>query len=162
AQALSDYIDSGDTSGLVSQFDSNGAQNENEFAVYNAVQCADVDWPRSWAYWTKTTEQVYKTAPFQAWDNAWSNPASASWPVKGPAKPLRIDGKGLPPILMLQGTLDAATPYAGAQVAHRHLPSARMVVFEGEGNHAEIPTGACGQGYLTSYLSTGAVPEKPG
>jgi fermentation-respiration switch protein FrsA (DUF1100 family) len=162
AQALSDYIDGGSTSELISQFQSNGAQNENEFAVYNAVQCADVDWPRSWAYWNKATEQVYKTAPFQAWDNAWYNAACAFWPVKGPAKPLQIDGKGLPPILMLQGTLDAATPYAGAQDAHKRLPSARMVVFEGDGNHAQIPTDACGQGYLTGYLSTGAVPGKPG
>jgi pimeloyl-ACP methyl ester carboxylesterase len=162
AQALSDYIDGGSTSGLISQFEANGVQNENEFAVYNAVQCADVNWPHSWTYWNKATEQVYKTAPFQAWDNAWYNAACAFWPVKGPAKPMQIDGKGLPPILMLQGTLDAATPYAGAQDAHKHLPSARMVVFEGDGNHAQIPTDACGQGYLTSYLSTGAVPEKPG
>jgi pimeloyl-ACP methyl ester carboxylesterase len=126
------------------------------------VQCADADWPRSWAYWNKATQQVYKTAPFQAWDNAWYNAACAFWPVKGPAKPLHIDGRGLPPVLMLQGTLDAATPYAGAQDAHKRLPSARMVVFEGNGNHAQLPTDSCGQGYLTSYLSTGAVPEKPG
>ena len=164
AQALSDYLGSGgsDASGLISQWQSNGVQNENEFAVYNAVQCADVDWPRSWAYWNKATGQVYKTAPFQAWDNAWYNAACAFWPVKGPAKPLQIDGKGLPPILMLQGTLDAATPYAGAQDAHKHLPSARMVVFEGDGNHAQLPTDSCGQGYLTRYLATGAVPGKPG
>jgi pimeloyl-ACP methyl ester carboxylesterase len=164
AQALSGYLGSGgsDASGLISQWQLNGVQNENEFAVYNAVQCADVDWPRSWAYWNKATEQVYKTAPFQAWDNAWYNAACAFWPVKGPAKPLQIDGKGLPPILMLQGTLDAATPYAGAQDAHKHLPSARMVVFEGDGNHAQLPVDSCGQGYLTRYLATGAAPGKPG
>jgi pimeloyl-ACP methyl ester carboxylesterase len=164
AQALSDYLSSGgsDTGGLISQFQSNGAQNENEFAVYNAVQCADVDWPRSWAYWNRATKQVYRTAPFQAWDNAWYNAACAFWPVKGPAKPLQINGAGLPSILMLQGTLDAATPYLGAQNAHKRLPSARMVVFEGDGNHAQLPTDSCGQGYLTAYLSTGAVPGKPG
>jgi hypothetical protein len=63
---------------------------------------------------------------------------------------------------MLQGTLDAATPYAGAQDAHKHLPSARMVVFEGDGNHAQLPVDSCGQGYLTRYLATGAAPGKPG
>ena len=47
-------------------------QNENEFAVYNAVQCSDVNWPRSWAKWNSLTpEKVYQAAPFQAWDNAW-------------------------------------------------------------------------------------------
>jgi len=68
---------------MVAQYEGNGTQNENEFAVYNAVQCADVDWPRSFAYWTSDTELVYKTAPFQAWDNAWFNAACAFWPVKG-------------------------------------------------------------------------------
>jgi pimeloyl-ACP methyl ester carboxylesterase len=167
AQALSDYLNNGATGELISQYESNGVQNENEneFAVYNAVQCADVNWPRNWAKWQSDTEKVYKTAPFQAWDNAWYNAACAFWPVKGPAKPLQIKGQGLPPILMLQGTLDAATPYQGAQEAHRLLPSARMVVVEGGGNHGqslEVPPNTCVQNYLNNYLATGAVPEHPG
>jgi hypothetical protein len=66
---------------------------------------------------------------------------------------------------MLQGTLDAATPYAGAQVAHRLLPSARMVVVEGGGNHGQSlasPPNACVDGYLNRYLGTGTVPSGPG
>ena len=119
AAAFASYLNGHSTSTLVSQYDQEGVQNENEFAVYNAVECADVNWPRNWAVWNSATKAVYKTAPFEAWDNAWFNAACAFWPVKGPAKPLQIKGAGLPGILMLQGTLDAATPYAGAQVAHR-------------------------------------------
>ena len=66
---------------------------------------------------------------------------------------------------MLQGTLDPATPYAGAQNAHRLLPSARMVVVEGGGDHGqslETPPNACVQNYLNAYLATGAVPDRPG
>ena len=140
-------------------------QTENEFAVYNAVQCSDVNWPRSWARWNSDTEKVNQTAPFQAWDNAWYNAACAFWPVKGPSQPLKIGANGLPGILMLQGTLDAATPYAGAQVAHQDLPTARMVVVEGGGNHGqslEDPPDACVQGYLNNYLATGALPDHPG
>ncbi len=165
AQALSSYLNAGRTADLVAQYEGLGAQNENEFAVYNAVQCSDVNWPRSWAYWTSDAEMVYKKAPFQAWDNAWFNAACAFWPVKGPAKPLQIKGAGLPGILMLQGTLDPATPYAGAQDAHKLLPSARMVVVEGGGNHGqslEQPSNTCVQGYLNAYLATGALPEAPG
>jgi pimeloyl-ACP methyl ester carboxylesterase len=165
AQALSDYVNNGSGSALVSQYQEWGVQNENAFAVYNAVECADVNWPRNWAKWQSDTLRVYKTAPFQAWDNAWFNAACAFWPVKGPAQPLRIKGAGLPPILMLQGTLDAATPYAGAQNAHRLLPSARIVVVEGSGNHGqslESPADACVQNYLNGYLATGAVPDHPG
>jgi pimeloyl-ACP methyl ester carboxylesterase len=165
AQALSSYLDSGQTAGLISEYEQWGVTSANEFAVYNAVQCSDASWPRSWAYWTSDTEMVYKTAPFYAWGNAWLNAACAFWPVKGPAEPLQIKGAGLPGILMLQGTLDPATPYAGAQDAHRLLPSARMVVVEGGGNHGqslEVPPNSCVQGYVNAYLATGALPQGPG
>jgi pimeloyl-ACP methyl ester carboxylesterase len=165
AQALSSYLNSGKTTDMIAQYQGIGTQNENESAVYNAVQCSDVNWPRSWAYGTADTEMVYKKAPFQAWDNAWVNAACAFWPVQGPAKPLQITGVGLPGILMLQGTLDPATPYAGAQDAHKLLPSARMVVVEGGGNHGqslEQPSNSCVQGYLNAYLASGALPEAPG
>ena len=165
AQALSSYLNAGQTGDLITQYQGNGAQNENEFAVYNAVQCADVNWPRSFSFWTSDTERVYRKAPFQAWDNAWFNAACAFWPVTGPAKPLQIKGAGLPGILLLQGTLDPATPYAGAQNAHKLLPSARMVVVEGGGNHGqslEQPSNSCVQGYLNAYLGTGALPSAPG
>jgi pimeloyl-ACP methyl ester carboxylesterase len=124
-----------------------------------------VGWPRNWSKWQADTERVYKTAPFEAWDNAWFNAACAFWPVNGPDKPFAVNGAGLPPVLMLQGTLDPATPYAGAQDAHRLLPSARMVVVEGGGNHGqslETPPNACVQNYLNAYLATGAVPDRPG
>jgi pimeloyl-ACP methyl ester carboxylesterase len=165
ATALSQYVNDGSTAALVAQYQAYGAQNENLFAVYNAVQCGDVNWPRNWSKWQSDTERVYKTAPFEAWDNAWFNAACAFWPVRGPAKPLQIKGAGLPPILMLQGTLDPATPYAGAQDAHKLLPSARMVVVEGSGNHGqsmEVPPDTCVQNYLNNYLATGALPEHPG
>ncbi len=165
AQALSSYLNLGQVDDLISQYQGYGKQSENEFAVYNAVQCSDVSWPRNWSFWTSDTERVYAKAPFQAWDNAWFNAACAFWPVKGPAKPLQIKGTGLPGILMLQGTLDPATPYAGAQDAHKLLPSARMVVVQGGGNHGqslEQPPNACVQGYLNAYLGTGALPKTPG
>ncbi len=165
ALALSQYAANGDGSGLLTQYQTWGTTSENTFAVYNAVECADVNWPRNWSKWQADTERVYKTAPFEAWDNAWFNAACAFWPVKGPAEPFKVDGAALPPILMLQGTLDPATPYAGAQDAHRLLPSARMVVVEGGGNHGqslESPPNQCVQGYLNAYLATGSVPGRPG
>jgi pimeloyl-ACP methyl ester carboxylesterase len=165
AQALSEYVNGGNTSGLLDQYQLYGAQGENEFAIYTAVECDDVAWPRSWSKWQADAERVYKTAPFQAWDNTWFNAACAFWPLKAPATPFKVNGAGLPPVLMLQGTLDAATPYAGAQDAHRLLPSARMVVVEGGGNHGQSlqsPANTCVQNYLNSYLATGAVPTGAG
>jgi pimeloyl-ACP methyl ester carboxylesterase len=165
AAGLASYLKGHSSGLLVSDFNQVGAQNENEFAVYNAVECADVAWPRSWAFWNSDTRKIYTAAPFEAWDNAWYNAACAFWPVHGPARPLKIGASGLPGILMLQGTGDAATPYAGAQVAHKLLPTARMVVVEGGGNHGQslgYPANTCVNGYLNRYLASGALPSKPG
>ncbi len=161
ADALSDYLQDGSGSGLVSLYQAVGAQGENEFAVYNAVECSDVAWPRNWATWNADMRKANATAPFETWGNTWFNAACAFWPVKGPAQPMRIDGSRLPPILMLQGTLDAATPYKGALVARKLLPTARMVVVEGGGNHGQSlssPPNECVLGYLNRYLATGALP----
>jgi len=165
ALALSQYAANGDGSGLLTQYQNFGTTPENVFAVYNAVECADVNWPRNWSKWQADAERVDQAAPFETWDNVWFNAACAFWPVTGPVKPFAVDGSKLPPILMLQGTLDAATPYAGAQQAHRLLPSARMVVVEGGGDHGqslESPPNQCVQNYLNAYLATGAVPERAG
>jgi len=165
AAALAAYYHTGSVGEIISLFNLYGAQSENEFAVYNAVECSDVNWPRNWAKWNRDTRQVYRTAPFEAWDNTWFNAACAFWPVKGPAHPLRITGAGLPGILMLQGTLDAATPYRGAMQAHRLLPTSRIVVVRGSGNHGQSlasPPNACVDGYLNRYLATGALPESGG
>jgi pimeloyl-ACP methyl ester carboxylesterase len=165
ASALAFYLHGGSTDRVVSEYRALGVQNENEFAVYNAVECSDANWPRNWGKWNADTRRVYATAPFEAWDNAWFNAACAFWPVRGPAQPLRIRGAGLPGILMIQGTLDAATPYAGAQAAHRLLPSARMVVVKGGGNHGQslsVPPNPCVNRYLNAYLATGALPQRPG
>jgi len=165
AAVLAYYLRDHATGPMISAYKTLDAPNENLFAVYNAVQCSDVNWPRNWAKWDADTRRVYRTAPFIAWDNAWFNAACAFWPVRGPAHPLRIRGAGLPGILMIQATLDAATPYPGAQVARRALPTARMVVVVGDGTHGQSlmePPNACVDGYLNRYLATGALPQRPG
>jgi pimeloyl-ACP methyl ester carboxylesterase len=165
AAALASYLHTGSASQMITQYRAYGMQNENEFAVYNAVQCSDVSWPRSWAYWNSDTRKVYRGAPFEAWDNAWYNAACAFWPVRAPARPLQIKGAGLPGILMLQGTLDPATPYAGAMTAHKQLPTSRIVVVKGGGNHGQSlssPPNNCVNGYLNRYLATGALPASGG
>jgi pimeloyl-ACP methyl ester carboxylesterase len=165
ASALAAYYQTGSARQVITQYDLYGTQNENQFAVYNAVQCSDVNWPRSWAKWNSDTRRVFRTAPFEAWDNAWFNAACAFWPVRGPAQPMQIKGSGLPGILMLQGTLDAATPYAGAMQAHRALPSSRIVVVQRGGNHGQslqFPPNICVNGYLNRYLATGSLPASGG
>ena len=165
AEGLASYLHGGSTAQLITLYRQIGAQHENEFAVYSAVECSDVSWPRNWAYWNSDTRKVAARAPYEAWGNAWFNAACAFWPVKGPAKPLHIDGAGLPPILVLQGSLDGATPYRGALVARRLLPTARLVVVQGGGNHGQslaYPPNNCVNNYLNRYLASGSLPAGRG
>ncbi len=96
AAALASYYHAGSARQVISQYQAYGTQNENQFAVYNAVQCSDVNWPRSWAKWNSDTRRVYRTAPFEAWDNAWFNAACAFWPVKGPVTRCRSRAAACP------------------------------------------------------------------
>ena len=165
ATSLASYVHNGSTSQLLSLYQSAGQQGENEFAVYNAVECSDAAWPRSWAKWNADARKLYPAASFEDWANVWFNASCAFWPVRGPAQPMRINGSGLPPILLLQGTLDAATPYPGALVARRLLPSARLVVVAGGGNHGQSlasPPNSCVLGYLARYLGNGQLPGNTG
>jgi len=165
AAALAGYLHTGSAKAMIKEYRASGQENENLFAVYNAVECSDVNWPRNWAKWDADARGVYRAAPVLAWYNTWFNAACAFWPVHGPARPLAVRGAGLPPILMIQGSLDAATPYQGAQAAHKLLPSARMVVVEGGGNHGQSlsqPANLCVNNYLNAYLANGTVPHGAG
>ena len=59
--------------------------DDNGFAVYNAVQCTDVQWPTSWAVWSKDNHRVNKIAPFETWGNAWFNAPCLHWPAPASA-----------------------------------------------------------------------------
>jgi pimeloyl-ACP methyl ester carboxylesterase len=138
--------------------------NQDEIAaVYLATECTDAPWPKNWATWERDNRASYRVAPFMTWSNAWMNAPCAFWPAKaGPS--LKISGRGLPPVLLLQSTGDAATPYPGAVEAHRLFPSSRLIVEENGGNHGiSLGGNTCIDGHLSAYLAKGTVPPaKPG
>ncbi len=63
AAGLASYLHNGSAAELLALYKQIGAQNENEFAVYTAVECGDVAWPRSWAYWNADTRKVAAQGP---------------------------------------------------------------------------------------------------
>ncbi|GAA3436116.1 alpha/beta hydrolase [Kutzneria kofuensis] len=164
ARAFSNFVVKGDATALISYTRDNNpatADGENSNAVYTAVECNDARWPRSWSVWNRDNTAVAQRAPIETWANAWMNLPCAFWSLPQPSA-LRITGQGLPPILMLQGTLDAATPYQGALRTHQLLPSSRMIIEDGGGSHgvynAPWVHNTCVDNYATAYLLTGAIP----
>jgi len=137
--------------------------DDSGHALYLATSCTDARWPRNWNVWHRDNTALYATAPFLTWANAWFNAPCVYWPARAD-RPVQISGRGLPPVLLFQATNDAATPYPGGIEMHGLLPSSRLVVEEGGGNHGISLSGnECLDGYLKSYLTDGTLPaSRPG
>lgn len=157
AEVLSAWIVRGDAEpilGWLSEYDDNG------FAVYLAVQAADARWPRSWRTWHDDAVGLYRSGyRFLTWSNVWYNAPIAYWPFQGgPA--LKINGKGMNEALLVQSSLDAATPYPGGLQMHKVLPS-RLIVEVGGKTHSNTLNGnACLDDRVAAYLNDGSLPRE--
>ncbi|MFF2572064.1 alpha/beta hydrolase [Streptomyces sp. NPDC058084] len=162
AAAFAAYVNDGDTAPLVAAYEDYAAADaaaDNGYSVYTSVQCRDAAWPRDWNVWRRDNWNVHAKAPFSTWNNAWYNAPCAFWPVDA-ATPPDVGNDELPPVLILQATEDAATPFEGGVTLHRKMPGSSLVVEDGGGNHGVTLAGNdCMDEHLAAYLSTGAVPR---
>jgi TAP-like protein len=138
--------------------------NDNEFAVYNAVQCTDVQWPTSWPVWQRDNTAVNKIAPFETWDNAWFNAPCLKWPAPA-QQPVQVasDGSGsaIHSALLIDETLDAATPFPGSLEVRKLFPNSVLLAEPGGTSHADSLFGnLCVDGTIASYLETGKLPPR--
>ena len=134
--------------------------DDNGYAVYDAVQCSDVQWPQSWSRWAKDNWAIYKKAPFETWANVWFNAPCLYWPAK-PSTPVKVDGSKVAPILLIDETLDAATPYQGSLEVRRLYPHASLLALPGGTSHANSLYGdMCEDNTIARYLATGALPQR--
>ncbi|GAC1382830.1 MAG: alpha/beta hydrolase [Marmoricola sp.] len=159
---LSRLINDGDGSGVLASYEAHnaGAGNENGYAVYNAVQCSDVRWP-TLAQTLADSERVGRTSPFETWANTWFNAPCLTWPVR-PQTPVTIRAsQGLPKILLVAETYDAATPFSGALETRALFPSASLIEGVGGTTHAGSLSGVpCTDNAIATYLATGRTPPR--
>ncbi len=165
AQAFKAAVD-GDYGPIVALYDGangSGPGSDNTYAVYNAVQCTDTTWPR-WPKQRRDSWRTYHKAPFLTWNNTWYNAPCLTWAGESAHHPVNVRGTKVPPILLIEETNDAATPYAGALEVRKRFP--RSVLIEGVGGttHAGSLSGVtCTDDRIADYLLTGALdPRKPG
>ncbi|MFE7135410.1 alpha/beta hydrolase, partial [Streptomyces sp. NPDC057638] len=159
ARALSDYL-RGDDRRLIAQAAPHRAgagAAENSAAVYTAVECNDAPWPVDWEVWDRDNTALARVAPFETWDNAFTNLPCAFWraPRREPLE-VRVKRGSLPPVLILAAERDAATPYAGARELARRLKGSVLITEEGAGTHG-LAGGAndCVNAHVERYLLTG-------
>ncbi|GAA1308571.1 alpha/beta hydrolase [Saccharothrix xinjiangensis] len=69
------------------------------------------------------------------------------------------NGRGVPPVLMVQSVRDPATPLEGAQRAHRNFAGSRLLTVTDEGDHGIYGFGnACVDDVVESFVVDGVVP----
>jgi pimeloyl-ACP methyl ester carboxylesterase len=160
ADVFASWVHDGDARKLIGAFraaDTPG--DDNLFAVYNAVQCSDVQWPQDWATWEADNSATHEEAPFFTWGNAWFNAACLYWAAPA-GTPVTVDG-GETPVLLINETLDAATPYEGSLYVRSVFPGASLIAEPGGTTHAgSLGGNACVDDKIAAFLSTGELPPR--
>jgi len=161
ASTFSAFVNNGDVAALeASYLDASGFGDDNGYAVYLGVQCTDTSWPKSWKTWRNDNNRIARKAPFLTWSNAWYNESCRHWPA--PARtPKKIDGSKVKSVLMLNETLDAATPYEGSKQVRKLFPNASLVATKGGTTHSNSLNGyQCVDGKIARYLYNGKLPKR--
>ncbi|RKS74974.1 alpha/beta hydrolase family protein [Actinomadura pelletieri DSM 43383] len=165
AQALSAFVVRHDPAPLRKAWQPPTRLDQNNYAVYSAVECRDAPWPRDWNRWHADSERLYRQGyRFETWGNTWYNAPCAFWAAQGGPVPRVRGAASLPPILLVQASRDAATPYRGAVETHRRFPTSRLLVQVDGHNHGVALSGdRCVDRAVAAYFGDGTVPaSRPG
>lgn len=162
ADAFAGWVHNGDWQALQDLY-GHPPFNDNGYAIYLAVLCTDVQWPLDWDKWRRDNWRIYLKAPYATWGNAWGNAPCVFWGAEA-GTPVRVDGRKVRSALLINETLDAATPIEGAFEARRLFPNSVLIEGVGGTTHSGSLSGvACTDGRIVAYLKTGALPaRKPG
>jgi pimeloyl-ACP methyl ester carboxylesterase len=139
-----------------------GPQVDNEYAVYLATECTDAPWPTDWNQWASDNAIVDKDAPYIAWSNAWFNAPCRTWPAPSSSSAFSVNGSAYTgPVLLINETFDAATPYAGAKATRARFPTASLIEGVHGTTHAASLSGvSCVDDAIAKLLTSGRLPAR--
>ncbi len=164
AQAFSDWVNNHNAAaaneliGLYQAVDAPG--NDNGFAVYLSVICTDSRWPHNFATWNQDVSAIYRTAPFEAWGNAWFNAPCIYWTAPS-SNLFTVNGSGIHNMLLIDETLDAATPFDGSLDTRQLFPHSVLLAEPAGTNHADSLSGdLCVDSTVAAYLISGSLPAR--
>ena len=136
------------------------APGDNGYAAFNATVCSDGPWPSKYSTIRRATLVTARDAPFEAWSSQWFSAPCLTW-KGGHGKPLGVDGAKVASALLVNATLDGATPFAGALTVRREFPRSSLIAEVGSTTHAGSLSGnACVDDRVVRYLMTGKRPAR--
>jgi pimeloyl-ACP methyl ester carboxylesterase len=161
-QAYSALVNHHDYSGIKDMYGYDGSPgSDNGNAMYLATECTDQQWPQNRTKIHQDNVRMNRSAPFLTWANAWFNGPCSFWHAK-PGKAVHVDGHHVKSkILLIDETLDPATPYPGSIEVRRRFPTASLIEGVGGTTHAGSLSGvACTDDAIGRYLTNGTVPPR--
>ncbi|WP_394617496.1 alpha/beta hydrolase [Lentzea sp. JNUCC 0626] len=162
APALSTLVNNNDLSmtlGLYSAF--YGGDATNRYSALLAQICTDTSWPSDWNKWTADTWATHAKAPNSTWGNTWFNGPCAYWKHQSGTL---VQPGGTGSALIVNGTLNAVTPFAGSLETRSRFPnSALLAVQNGISFQSTFAGNVCVDNAVAAYLTNGTLPvRKPG
>ncbi len=140
-----------------------GTWNDSS-AANLAINCADQRQRSKGAFGDLSlVGQWSKTMPFFGEFGALGLPGCYLWPeARWPLEAVTAKQfTKVPPILLVNATHDAATPYANAKEIAELLPESSLITVESE-NHTSFAQGEpCVDAAVADYLLSGRLPAKP-
>jgi pimeloyl-ACP methyl ester carboxylesterase len=124
---------------------------DNETDANYAVNCLDRPVPADIAAYDQLGPEFARVSPLFGPAFQYSNLACAYWPVKPTGHPGPLTADGAPPILLVGGTGDPATPYAWAQAVNRQLAGSVLLTRNGNG-HTSYDASPCAHAAMDAYL----------
>jgi pimeloyl-ACP methyl ester carboxylesterase len=124
---------------------------EDPIAQNLAVSCLDKPVPTDIAAYDALKDAFEQASPFFGPDFQYSNLICAYWPVKPTGKAEPLTAEGAPPILVVGGTNDPATPYVEAQNVSARLAGSVLLTRTGNG-HTSYASSPCSSAAEDAYL----------
>jgi pimeloyl-ACP methyl ester carboxylesterase len=148
--------DKGDGSALLRFADDiNGRQPDgtysNEGDANAAINCLDRPAPADISYYDGLGASYSQASPFFGPSTQYANFICGIWPAKATGHVGPLTANGAPPILVVGGTNDPATPYPWAQSVNRQLAGSILLTRQGNG-HGSYGASFCAQQAEDAYM----------
>ncbi|NJQ01858.1 alpha/beta hydrolase [Streptomyces zingiberis] len=137
------------------------SQFDNQLAVFAAVTCNDVEWPRDVDTYRKGVAEDRERYPMYGAAAANITPC-AFWPHTPAEPPVAINDEGPRNVLIVQNLRDPATPHAGGKMLRQKFADRSRLVSVDDTGHGVYVLGGnpCALDTTTRYLVDGEMPGK--
>jgi pimeloyl-ACP methyl ester carboxylesterase len=123
----------------------------NVWDAYAAISCLDRPVPSDIATYDQLGPSVLKASPLFGPLLQYSPLVCSYWPVKPTATIGPLPADGAPPILLIGGTEDPATPYLSAEAVNKELAGSVLLTRKGYG-HTSYDKSQCIRQAVDTYL----------